>query len=156
MSRLTVFTRRLFYEKSKKISNNRLCHCDADVYISYSCKCSYHTFSWEGTTRYAHVNTVWRKGDNSATYFRVTDNSMPVEGFYIRTTLAPYGGTRSPSSYYYKVTTYGGKTIKHNKYAKNLMAGLETYYPATHWSWGNVSIAWSEDYVEDGSERLNW
>lgn len=56
----------------------------------------------------------------------------------------------------YKVTTYGGKTIKHNKYAKNLMAGLETYYPATHWSWGNVSIAWSEDYVEDGSERLNW
>lgn len=21
----------------------------------------YHTFSWEGTTRYAHVNTVWRK-----------------------------------------------------------------------------------------------
>ena len=50
----------------------------------------YHTFSWEGTTRYAHVNTVWRKGDNSATYFRVTDNSMPVEGFYIRTTLAPY------------------------------------------------------------------
>ena len=45
----------------------------------------YHTFSWEGTTRYAHVNTVWRKGDNSATYFRVTDNSMPVEGFYIRT-----------------------------------------------------------------------
>ena len=36
------------------------------------------------------------------------------------------------------------------------MAGLETYYPATHWSWGNVSIAWSEDYVEDGSERLNW
>lgn len=32
MSRLTVFTRRLFYEKSKKISNNRLCHCDADVY----------------------------------------------------------------------------------------------------------------------------
>jgi len=99
---------------------------------------------------------VWRKGDNSATYFRVTDNSMPVEGFYIRTTLAPYGGTRSPSSSYYKVTTYGGKTIKHNKYAKNLMAGLETYYPATHWSWGNVSIAWSEDYVEDGSERLNW
>lgn len=30
MSRLTVFTRRLFYEKSKKISNNRLCHCDLD------------------------------------------------------------------------------------------------------------------------------
>lgn len=116
----------------------------------------YHTFSWEGTTRYAHVNTVWRKGDNSATYFRVTDNSMPVEGFYIRTTLAPYGGTRSPSSYYYKVTTYGGKTIKHDRYAKDLMAGLETYYPATHWSWGNDSIAWSEDYVEDGSERLNW
>ena len=26
---------------SKKISNNRLCHCDADVYISYSCQCGY-------------------------------------------------------------------------------------------------------------------
>jgi hypothetical protein len=33
---------------------------------------------------------------------------------------------------------------------------LRTYYPSSHYSWGNVTLAWSEDYVEDGSERLNW
>lgn len=81
---------------------------------------------------------------------------MPVDGFYIRTTLAPYGGTQSATSAFYKITTYGGKTIKHNKYATDLMAGLETNYPSSHWSWRNVTLAWSEDYAEDGSKRLNW
>jgi hypothetical protein len=77
-------------------------------------------------------------------------------GFYIQTTLAPYGGTQAATSSYFLITTYGGKTIKHNKTATNLMAGLRTYYPSSHYSWGNVTLAWSEDYVEDGSERLNW
>ena len=116
----------------------------------------YHTFSWEGSQRYASVTTVWRKANNSPTYFRVENDSMPLDGFYIQTTLAPYGGTQAATSSYFLITTYGGKTIKHNKTATNLMAGLRTYYPSSHYSWGNVTLAWSEDYVEDGSERLNW
>lgn len=126
------------------------------VPVSAATQDHYHTFSWSGTYRVDRVNTVWRKADNSPTYFRVINNSMPVDGFYIRTTLAPYGGTQTATSSYFLITSYGGKTIKHNRYAAKLMAGLETKYPSGHWSWGNVSLAWSEDYVEDGSVRLNW
>lgn len=42
----------------------------------------YHTFSWEGSQRYASVTTVWRKANNSPTYFRVENDSMPLDGFY--------------------------------------------------------------------------
>lgn len=115
----------------------------------------YHTFAW-GDVKVSQVPTPYKKSNNSATYFRVTDNSMPVNGFYIKTTLVLNGNEQSSSSSYYLVNTYGGKTIKHNVNASGKYAGLRTYYPESHWSWGNVTIAWSEDYVEDGSARLNW
>lgn len=61
----------------------------------------YHTFSWEGSQRYASVTTVWRKANNSPTYFRVENDSMPLDGFYIQTTLAHYGGTQAATSSYF-------------------------------------------------------
>lgn len=81
---------------------------------------------------------------------------MPLEGFYIATRLKADSEAARMSSQYFLVTTYGGKTIKHDQYAAGRYAGLTTKYPSSHWSWSNVTVAWSEDYVEDGSKRLNW
>lgn len=125
------------------------------VPVSAATQDHYHLFTWDESNRFG-VTDTHQKADDSATYFRVINNSMPMDGFYMATILGPSGGPDTVSSSYYLITTYGGKTIKHNKTATGMQAGLKSYYPAEHWSWGDVTIAWSEDYSEDGSARLNW
>ena len=116
-----------------------------------------HTFAWSGNLRTTRVRTVYKKDNNTATYFRTENNSMPVYGYYMKTTIGGSAlSSQVSSSGYFLITTYGGKTIAHDTAAKGLHAGLEAHYPLSHYSWGNVTVAWSEDYVEDGSERLNW
>lgn len=114
----------------------------------------YHYFNWDDT-RVAST-AAYLKNNDSATYFRVKEYTMPLNGFYIQTKLGSTSVNGSTSSQYYLINTYGGKTIKHNSYAKNKYASLRTKYPRSHYSWGDVTIAWSEDYYDDGSERLNW
>lgn len=126
------------------------------VPVSAASNDRYHTFEWEGTQRFASTPYLYEKDNNSATYFRVVYDTMPLEGFYIATRLKADGEYARMSSPYFLVTTYGGKTIQHDQNAAGKYAGLTTKYPSSHWSWGNVTVAWSEDYVEDGSERLNW
>ena len=117
----------------------------------------YHTFSWTSNQRYADSPAAYKKANNSATYFKVADSSMPVSGFYIKTTLGSSSSVRNSSSSYFLINSYGGKTIKHSSTkAAGKYAGLRTYYPTSHYNWGNVTLAWSEDYSEDGSARLNW
>lgn len=116
-----------------------------------------HTFKWTTGQRYFDSPETYKKGNNSATYFSVRDHSMPVNGFYIKTTIGSSSSVRNSSSSYFLITTYGGKTIKHNTTkAAGKYAGLRTYYPESHYSWGDVMLNWSEDYAEDGSARLNW
>ena len=116
-----------------------------------------HTFKWTYGQRYFDSPSTYKKSDNSATYFSVRDNSMPVKGFYIKTTLGANSSIRNSSSPYFLINTYGGKTIKHNtSKAAGKFAGLRTYYPESHYYWGDVTLNWSEDYVDDGSARLNW
>lgn len=43
-----------------------------------------HTFKWTTGQRYFDSPETYRKAYNSATYFRVRDHSMPVNGFYIK------------------------------------------------------------------------
>ncbi len=116
-----------------------------------------HTFTWTYGQRYDDSPTTHQKANNSATYFSVRDHSMPVNGFYIKTTIGANSSIRNSSSSYFLITTYGGKTIKHSTTkAAGKYAGLRTYYPESHYSWGDVTLNWSEDYSEDGSARLNW
>lgn len=115
-----------------------------------------HTFKWTYGQRYFDSPSTYKKANNSATYFSVRDHSMPVNGFYIKTTIGANSSIRNSSSSYFLITTYGGKTIKHNTKATGKYAGLRTYYPESHFSWGDVTLNWSEDYAEDGSARLNW
>ncbi len=122
-----------------------------------STKDKVHTFKWTYGQRYFDSPNTYKKDNNSATYFSVRDHSMPVNGFYIKTTIGANSSIRNSSSRYFLINTYGGKTIKHstNK-AAGKYAGLRTYYPESHYSWGDVTLTWSEDYSEDGSARLNW
>ncbi len=146
-----------YYEKSKKL----ILFCillvlmtALSISASASTTDKYHYFYWDDT-RVASTDAYFKNND-SATYFRVKEYTMPLNGFYIQTKLGTTSVNGSTYSRYFLINTYGGKTIKHNSYAKNKYASLRTKYPLSHYSWGDVTIAWSEDYFDDGSERLNW
>ena len=115
---------------------------------------SYDQHYWSADDRY-DATPYRTKDTGSRVYFRIINNSLPVGGvdFHSQVSLSGGGYQYSP---WYTVTRNSSYAINHT--VGQLAAGrpvrLESYYPSSRYSWGNVEIMWSPDYVSDGSTLL--
>ena len=119
------------------------------------------TFEWSNdTSRYDY--TGWRlKSDSTYVYMKTVENTLPYNGFYVRTQYRYPGETvaYSASASQYLVNDYvayvirpNGTTVSQiNKYVR-----IRGYYSDTTYTWGDATIKWSPDTANQNNYvRLN-